>query len=89
MLGMWTAFLLAGQVPELQSDPWSIVHLAAEFITALLPVIPGVALLRRIRRARPPAFFALCVLFYTIIKSPGCYLRLGQPAFVAMFAVWG
>jgi hypothetical protein len=57
MTGTWAMFLLTGQVPELQSEPWSIaMHLAAEFITALLLVIAGITLLPRGRWARPIAY---------------------------------
>jgi hypothetical protein len=65
------------------------MHLAADFTTAILLVIAGVALLRRARWARPLMFFALGMLVYTVIQSPGYYMQLGQPAFVAMFAVLG
>jgi hypothetical protein len=90
MIGMWSMFLLTGQVPELQTKPWNIaMHLAAEFTTAVLLLIAGLALLRSVRWARRTALFALGMLVYTVIQSPGYYLDPVQPVFVVMFAVLG
>lgn len=88
MLAMWSFFLAAGQVPEVQTEPWRIAfHLAAEFTTALCLFVAGVALLR----ARPWALklylVAAGMLFYSLIVSPGYYAQQGVWAFVVMFAV--
>lgn len=88
MMGaMWTVFLLTGQVPELETAFWSIaLHLAAEFATALILIIGGSAALARRPWAGSLLLFGLGMLIYTLIQSPGYYIELGQPAFVAMFA---
>jgi peptidoglycan/LPS O-acetylase OafA/YrhL len=87
MLGMWSFFLAAGQVPELQSEPFRIAfHLAAEFTTAITLIIAGVGLLGKSRRAKSIYFVAAGLLLYSLIVSPGYYAQQGQWAFVGMFA---
>lgn len=88
MVAMWTAFLLTGQVPELETEPWSIaLHLAAEFATGLALLISGYGLLRARPWAQRSILLALGMLLYTLIQSPGYYAQLGQLTFVAMFVV--
>jgi len=87
MFGFWTMLLVTGQVPELESEPWSItMHLAAEFLTAFTLLLSGYGLLRRRAWARRGYLFAAGMLFYTLVQSPGYYLDRGDTAFVLMFA---
>lgn len=86
MLGMWLFFLVSGQVPELETEPFRIsFHLAAEFVTAISLVIGGSGLLRNLTRARNLYFGATGMLLYSLIVSPGYYAQKGQWAFVGMF----
>lgn len=88
MGGMWTTFLLTGLVPELADEPWSIgLHLAAEFLTALVLVVSGAGLLRRQWWAERLYLLGMGMLFYTLVQSPGYYLQRGEAVFVAMFAL--
>lgn len=88
MITMWTALLLGGQVPELQTEPWSIaLHLVAEFATALALITSGYGLLRARAWAQRSILLALGMLLYTLIQSPGYYAQLGQFSFVAMFVI--
>ena len=88
MLAQWVFFLAAGQVPELQTEPYRIAfHLAGEALTAILLVASGVGLLRHKTWARTLAFFALGMLAYTAIVSPGYFAQQGAWPLVAMFAV--
>jgi len=87
MFGLWTMLLVTGQVPELESEPWSItMHLAAEFLTAFTLLLSGYGLLRRRTWARSGYLFAVGMLFYTLVQSPGYYLDRGDTTFVLMFA---
>jgi hypothetical protein len=88
MLGQWGFFLAAGQVPELQTEPFRIAfHLLGEGITAIALIVSGVALLRRTGWAREAAFVALGMLTYTVLVSPGYFAQLGQWPLVGMFGV--
>ena len=88
MLVQWAFFLLTGQVPELQTEPYRIAfHLVGELVTATTLIFAGVGLLARWRLAREMTLVALGMLFYTAIVSPGYFAQQGQWAFVAMFAV--
>ncbi len=87
MIGQWLFFLAAGQVPELQTEPYRIaLHLAAEFLTAGGLIVAGVALLRRATWG-PGAYLVFAgMLTYSVIASPGYFAQQGQWALVAMFA---
>ena len=88
MAAMWTFFLASGQVPELASEPVRIaLHLAGEFATAALLVVSGAASLGSRPWGAVLLPFALGMLAYTVIVSPGYYAQRGEPAFVALFAV--
>jgi hypothetical protein len=88
MLGQWSFFLAAGQVPELQTEPFRIAfHLLGEGVTAMALVVSGIALLRGASWGREAAFAALGMLTYTVLVSPGYFAQLGQWPLVGMFGV--
>ena len=88
MIVMWSFFIISGQVPELQTKPAEILlHIADELLTALLLVLSGVLVLRRIQWANLVLLIAFGMLFYTMIVSPGYYIQNEAPAFVVMFAL--
>ena len=88
MIVMWSFFIISGQVPELQIKPAEILlHIVDELLTALLLVLSGVLVLRRIQWGNLTLLVALGMLFYTMIVSPGYYIQNGIPAFVVMFAL--
>jgi hypothetical protein len=88
MLAQWGFFISAGQVPELQTAPFSIgFHLAGEAATALALIVSGAALLQKRVWARPVSFTALGMLIYTVIVSPGYFAQQGVWPLVGMFAV--
>jgi hypothetical protein len=88
MIGMWGVFYFTNQIPELESEPIRIkFHLAGEFITALLLIIAGIALLTRQGWATATYLVAMGMLLYTLIVSPGYFAQLGQWIFVVMFGV--
>ena len=86
MVAMWSMFLLTGQVPELQTEPYRIImHLAAEFSTAFVLLIGGYGVLTKKSWGVRFQQFSLGMLLYTLIVSPGYYLQLGELAMVGMF----
>ena len=88
MFAQWGFFLIAGQVPEVQSEPIRLAfHLAAEFSTAAMLIIGGVALLYRKSWGPMLYFVAVGMVLYSVIVSPGYFAQQGQWIFVGMFAV--
>lgn len=88
MAGMWTVFILTGQVPEFETRPLEILfHLGAEFLTAVGLVAGGVALLLRRRWGMKACLVAMGMLLYTVTQSPGYYAQAGDFTFVGMFAI--
>lgn len=88
ILGLWTALILTGNVPELVTASLEIgYHLAAELLTAALLVAAGGGLLTRKRWAGRLYPIALGMLLYTVINSAGYYAQLGAVEVVAMFGI--
>ena len=88
MFIMWSFFIVSGQVPEFQTKPAEILlHIVAEMLTALLLLVSGVLVLRRITWGNLTLLVAIGMLFYTMIVSPGYYIQNGTGAFVVMFAL--
>jgi hypothetical protein len=88
MFAQWTMFILTGQVPELQTEPYRIAfHLAAEGLTAVGLIISSIALLRLKPLGKILYPIAAGMLLYSVIVSPGYFAQLGQWGFVVMFMV--
>ena len=88
MIGQWAFFIAAGEVTELETEPVRIsFHLAAEFLTAAVLVIAGLALIKQKDWAFPIFMLALGMLSYTIVVSPGYFAQDGDYVFVGMFVV--
>lgn len=87
MIAQWTFSILAGGVPELQNAPWEIAfHLAAEFSTAVVLIIGGMAALKSVAWSRHILLLGLGMVIYSEIVSPRYFAQLDQWAFVVMFA---
>lgn len=88
MFAQWILFIVTGQVPELQTEPYRIAfHLAAEGITALGLIVSSIMLLKQSHTGKILYAIACGMLLYSVIVSPGYFAQLGQWEFVAMFAV--
>ena len=88
MIAQWAFSIVSGGVPEFQTEPWRIAfHLAAEFSTALMLIISGIATLKSIPWGKTAMLMGLGMVIYSEIVSPGYFAQLGQWAMVAMFAV--
>mgnify|MGYP000302969650 CR=1 FL=1 len=86
MLGMWTAFYLAGEISDLTTAPLEIgFHLLAEGLTAIALLAAGVGLLRDWGAAVRLLPVALGMLLYTVVNSAGYYAPLGEWPMVGMF----
>lgn len=86
MILMWTFFIVSGHVPEYQTRPAEIVlHLVAEFATAILLIVAGSFALNRAAFAGRMLLIALGMLIYTLLVSPGYYIQKAEYAFVGMF----
>jgi hypothetical protein len=88
MIAQWSFSILAGGVPEFQTEPWRIgFHLAAELTTAVALVLGGVATLRSRPWGIPVLLLATGMVIYSEIVSPGYFAQLGQWGVVVVFAV--
>ncbi len=86
MIGIWSMFILTGQVPEMATEPAEIMlHLLAEFITAVLLIGGGISLLKKIKIGYNLNLVAMGMLLYTLIVSPGYYLQKEDLAIVGVF----
>jgi hypothetical protein len=84
----WAFFLVSGSVPELETAPWEIgFHMAAEALMAVLLIIGGWALLKRLRWGVTWSLVGLGTLVYSAINSSGYFAQREQWVFVGMFAV--
>ena len=88
MLVQWAFFLLTGNVPELETTPWSIAfHLAAEFLTAILLIISGMMLIRKHLLGKHIFLLAVGMVVYAMVNSAGYFAQSGDWIFVMMFGV--
>ena len=88
MIAQWMVSIISGSVPEFQTEPWRIgFHLAAEFSTAVLLIISGIAVLRSAAWGRSVLLIGLGMVIYSEIVSPGYFAQLGGWPMVGMFIV--
>lgn len=86
MLGFW-GFLVLTKQAELDARPWDMrLHLAAEFVTALLLIGSGAAGMLGVTAVASLAPVALGMLLYSVVNSPGFYAGKGNWPMVGMFA---
>ena len=88
MILQWMFSIVTEGVPEFETTPWAIgFHLAAEFSTALMLIVGGIAVLRSTRWGKQLLTVGLGMVLYSEIVSPGYFAQLGQWALVGMFAI--
>ena len=88
MIAQWIFSISTGGVPEFETTPWAIgFHLAAEFSTALLLLVGGIAALKSKNWGQQVLLVGLGMVIYSEIVSPGYFAEQSQWAPVAMFAV--
>jgi hypothetical protein len=91
MAGFWSVAVLTRKVPEIQArriDIW--FHIGAEYATALALLAGGVAIVVDHRAAWSVVLssFALGLLVYTLIASPGYYAEKRDRVGLVMFAAF-
>ena len=89
---VWALMLITGKDAQLQdslrTEPLAIgLHLAAEFITAIMLIIAGITILVKHSRAMKLFIFALGMLVYSVVNSSGFYAQRGDITFVLMFVI--
>ena len=88
MIVQWILSIISGGVPEFQTEPWRIgFHLAAEFSTAIMLIVGGVAVFRSASRGKTVLLIGLGMVIYSEIVSPGYFAQLGQWPMVGIFTL--
>jgi hypothetical protein len=88
MIGIWILNFVNGEIPQLQSEPWSIaMHILAEVVTAILLLISGLSILLRRFKMKSLYYLSYGALIYTLIASPGYFAQLSNWVAVALFLV--
>jgi hypothetical protein len=88
MIAQWTFSIVSGGVPEFQTEPWRIgFHLTAEFATAIMLILGGIAVLRSISWGGTVLLIGIGMVIYSEIVSPGYFAQLNQWPMVGMFIV--
>jgi len=88
MLGMWSFLLISGNVTELKTEPIRIsLHLASEFLTAVLLILSGIGKLLKKRYSSVVFKVSLGLLMYSVINAAGYYAQQSNIPMVIMFTV--
>lgn len=86
MLGIWILNFTRGEIPQFQTEPWSIVmHILAELVTATLLLISGLSIVLKGNKLQSLYYIAYGSLIYTLIASPGYFAQLSNWVAVALF----
>ncbi len=86
--GIWIMLMSAGGIAELETEPVRItLHVLSEFLTALLLIIGGVALLKKKSRAKAFFYVSQGMLIYSVLNAAGYYVQLNNAAMGIMFSV--
>jgi hypothetical protein len=89
MIALWSFFLWAGMVPELQTVPLSTAaHLAAGYSSAFLLIFSGILLIQQKPQSEKISLVGLGMYTYAVIQASGYYLQQGAAGFVIMFTVF-
>lgn len=88
MIMQWILSIVTNSIPEFETAPWAIgFHLAAEFLTAVMLIIGGVATLKLTDWGKQILLVGLGMVIYSEIVSPGYFAQQSQWAMVILFAV--
>ncbi len=86
MIGMWSMLLATGQAVELKTEPYSMAaHLTVEFLTAVLLIIGGTAVLLKKVWGKILHYVSLGALSYAVIMAGGYYMQEGNSPMAVMF----
>lgn len=88
MIVYWIIYVSTGQVPEFETEFWSItLTLVAEFVTAFALLIGGFGLYTDRNWGFQSYLVSMGMLLYTVIASSGYSADLGETAMVIIFSV--
>lgn len=94
MIAQWTITIAKKRVPSLEDDATAgrgliemRFHWAAEFLTATLLIVGGIALLLDFDWAENVYLVSIGMLIYTVINSPGYFAQQRKWPMVGMFAL--
>ena len=88
VIALWIMLISTNQVPELETEFWSIsTHITAEILMAFLLIAGGISMLKQSKKSMVLVPLSLGTLLYSIINSSGYYLEKGEYPFVILFAV--
>lgn len=88
IIGLWIMLLLTNQVPELETEPWSITtHLIIEIVMALFALWTGISIIKQLSYWNRLILFTNGLLTYSVVNSSGYYGDLGQFSMMIMFAI--
>jgi hypothetical protein len=86
MIVTWIVLLNTNQVPELETAPLTItMHIAAEFITAIVLLIGGIGLLLNRTWSFNMFLLSMGMLIYAVVNASGAYAQQGNVAMIAVF----
>lgn len=89
MIGMWAAFYVSGQIPELETEPVRVsLHITAEVVTGISLIVGASGLYRNWSWGFRAYLLSMGMLLYTLIVSPGYYAEKGVMELVGMFVVF-
>lgn len=88
MLGMWIFFYFSNSIPELESEPITIIfHLVAEIMTALVLCISGISMLKRHQYSDLLYYLSFGMLLYTLINSVGYFFYPVDLSMIVLFGI--
>lgn len=86
MIGMWTALLGTGQVPEINTEPiYLLYHLIAEFLTAITLLIGGFGLFANRKWGLKVYLISMGMLLYAVLIAGGYYAQKSEWTMIGMF----
>ena len=90
IISLWIMLFISGQIPELDTEPFSILlHIFSELLLAMTLIIAGVGLLRQSRISEKTFLLAMGLLSYSVINAAGYHGERENWAVVIMFAAIG
>jgi len=86
IIALWIVLLISNNVPEVQTEPISIIfHLCAELLMGLMLLISGISLIRKSKVGDILFLISSGMVIYSIINSSGYYGNSGEWSMVTVF----
>jgi len=86
IIGIWIIQFLFGEIPEIQTAPYSIVmHMLAETFTGLMLLFSGAAILLNRNKQTVLFYISSGALLYTLLASPGYFMQQNEWGVATLF----